>query len=753
MGRRSYRIQKRTSFIPSFFSWIQTMKFRKKFPPEVTSGILTVSLFAGALFSFFALFGSAGTLGVWLSLGLSSLFGVPKIIFPFLLILLGSMRIRRESEFHWMQGVGLFFFILSFFAFWHLSIKPEEAWSTALKGLGGGLSGALLGSSLQAVVGMYGAIVILGAILISSCLIFFNTSLKTVFEKIVLVQREIKKIRRNPNFVQEKTVVFEREEKEDEKNSGNGVGFPFHFSKKDLFFRKSKDEKTENTDSSEQEKEKGNRKNHEDDIQILKNPKQKRNIHFSLDLLGSSTSQPTSGDIKMNKMIIERTFENFGINVEMGEVHVGPTVTQFTLKPAEGIKLSSITALHNDLALSLAAHPIRIEAPIPGKALVGIEVPNQKTARVFLREILESEEFKKRKDALTLALGKDVSGTPRVAHLSSMPHLLIAGATGSGKTVCMNSLIVSLLYQNTPEELRFIMIDPKRVELSYYNGIPHLLTPVVTDVKKTLNALRWGIKEMERRFDVLATARKKDIASFNVSVKNEDRLPYLVIVIDEMADVMVTAGAEAESLIIRLAQMARAVGIHLVLATQRPSVDVITGLIKANITTRIAFSVASQMDSRTILDTPGAEKLIGRGDMLFLSAELSKPVRIQGTYVSDAEIEHVVEFLKESGEPHYQEEVVSRSSQGDDGSLFSDSEEDAELLEQAKEVLVQAGKASASLLQRRLRIGYARAARILDLLEDAGVIGPADGARPREVYIQSGDRYETPHGDVDKLSD
>jgi len=352
---------------------------------------------------------------------------------------------------------------------------------------------------------------------------------------------------------------------------------------------------------------------------------------------------------------------------------------------------------------------------------------------------LDSEEFKKRKDAVTISLGKDVAGVSRIASLAAMPHLLIAGATGSGKTVCMNGLIVSLLYQNTPADLRFIMIDPKRVELSYYNGIPHLLTPVVTDVKKTLNALRWAIKEMERRFDILAAARRKEIASFNTYAKEDERLPYIVVVIDEMADIMVTSGAEAENLIIRLAQMARAVGIHLVLATQRPSVDVITGLIKANITSRIAFSVASQMDSRTILDTPGAEKLIGRGDMLFISAELSKPVRIQGAYISDSEIERVVDFLKANGEPQYQEEVVSRSTNSSDGSN-EDLEEDDELITEAKEVLLQAGKASASFLQRRLRIGYARAARILDILESQGYIGPADGARPREVYANGGSK-------------
>ena len=421
----------------------------------------------------------------------------------------------------------------------------------------------------------------------------------------------------------------------------------------------------------------------------------------------------------------------------MGEVNVGPTVTQFTLKPAEGIKLAAIVGLHNDLALSLAAHPIRIEAPIPGRALVGIEVPNQKVAIVTLRELLETDAFKNRKDSLTLALGKDVAGQVRLSSVLKMPHLLIAGSTGSGKTVCINTVITTLLYQNSPETLRFILVDPKRVELSCYNDIPHLLTPVVTDVKKTLNVLRWAIGEMERRFDVLSKAGKRDLISYNAW--SEEKVPYIIIVIDELADIMATVGAEAESLIIRLAQMARAVGIHLILATQRPSVDVITGLIKANITSRIAFAVASQMDSRTILDTSGAERLVGRGDMLFVSADLSKPVRLQGAYLSDAEIERVVACLKESGEPSYQAAVTERVSAGDGTAGGFGSDEEDDLLPEAREIILQAQKASASLLQRRLRIGYARAARILDLLEGEGFIGPGDGAKPRKVIGQSCD--------------
>jgi S-DNA-T family DNA segregation ATPase FtsK/SpoIIIE len=458
-------------------------------------------------------------------------------------------------------------------------------------------------------------------------------------------------------------------------------------------------------------------------------------VDLPLDLLSNEASKPTSGDLRTQQEIIRKTLEHFKIPVEMGEVKVGPTVTQFTLRPSEGVKLSRITALSNDLALALAAHPIRIEAPIPGRALVGIEVPNQKVAVVRLREVLESEHFQKRASNLMIALGKDVAGNVWTADVDRMPHLLVAGATGSGKSVLLNAIIVSLLYQNGPDDLRLLLVDPKRVEFPVYNGIPHLLTPVVTDVKKTVHALKWALHEMDRRFEVLASAQKRDLAAYNTSRRPDDRIPYLVIIIDELADLMVAAAAEVEAAIIRLAQMARAVGIHLVVATQRPSVDIITGLIKANITSRAAFAVASSVDSRTILDSMGAEKLLGRGDMLYTSAELSRPKRLQGAFVADAEVQRIVEHLRDGyGTAEYQDEVteqpiVAWKENGDDA--FAD--DDDPLLPEAKEELLRAGKGSASLLQRRLKIGYARAARILDILEKQGFIGPADGAKPREV--------------------
>ncbi|MEK7178426.1 MAG: DNA translocase FtsK 4TM domain-containing protein [Patescibacteria group bacterium] len=467
----------------------------------------------------------------------------------------------------------------------------------------------------------------------------------------------------------------------------------------------------------------------------------------TIDLLERIEGRPISGDIKANANIIKRTLQHFGIEVEMGEVNVGPTVTQYTLRPAQGVKLSKIVTLHNDLALALAAHPLRIEAPIPGKALVGIEVPNKSIALVRLGSLLDSENFKKL-DLLNFALGRDVSGMPIFADLSKMPHLLIAGATGAGKSVCIHAIITSLIWRNSPSQLKFILIDPKRVELAYYRDLPHLLTPVISDGKKSINALRWAVKEMERRYEILSDYHARDIIDFNNQViKNrelESFMPYLVIVIDELADLMAAYGREVEGTIIRIAQMARAVGIHLIVSTQRPSVEVLTGLIKANITARVALQVPSQIDSRTILDMAGAEKLLGNGDMLYMSNDSSKPRRIQGVFISGKEIKKIANYVAEKNlltAAENEEFLIAENNlQPELGSLdeFSESIDD-ELFEAAKEVIFQAKKASASLLQRRLRVGYARAARLLDILEEKDLIGPGDGAKPREVYLEKFD--------------
>ena len=467
-----------------------------------------------------------------------------------------------------------------------------------------------------------------------------------------------------------------------------------------------------------------------------------------LDLLEGDRGTPSSGDIKANANIIKRTLQNFGMEVEMTEVNVGPSVTQYTFKPAEGVKLARITALQNDLALALAAHPLRIEAPIPGRALVGIEIPNRSIALVGLRSLIASDEFQKSAKSLLLSLGRDVSGNPVYADLARMPHLLIAGATGTGKSVAIHSILTSLLYRNPPELLRFIIIDPKRVELSSYSQIPHLLTPVITDAKKTILALKWAGKEMERRYEVLAKNHARDISSYS----GEEELPYLIIVIDELADIMAAYPREMEASIVRLAQMSRAVGIHLILSTQRPSVEVITGLIKANITSRIAFQVASQIDSRTILDSSGAEKLLGNGDMLFLAGDIAKPRRIQGAFVSEQEVKKVTGWLASHAEELTNGNDIFSSKEGQPGeNIFdaasADGDVDDELYEEARRIAIEAGKVSASYLQRRLRVGYARAARLLDMMEERGVIGPADGAKPREVLVKKQEPGNRDNGD------
>jgi len=455
-----------------------------------------------------------------------------------------------------------------------------------------------------------------------------------------------------------------------------------------------------------------------------------------LSLLNATVEKPTVGDLRANANIIKRTLDSFGIPVEMGEITIGPKVTRYTLKPAEGIKLSRISALSQDLSLALAAHPLRLEVPIPGKSLIGIEVPNKTAALVRLGTLLNYPEFNAA-GTLGFALGKGLSGEPVFPDVSKMPHLLVAGATGSGKSVAIHSIIISLLYKNSPETLRFIFIDPKRVELSVYSGLPHLIAPVITEGKKAVSALRWVISEMDKRYETLLRGGFREIKSFNEKHK-ESPIPYLIVIIDELADLMTTYGREVEGSVVRLAQMARATGIHLIVSTQRPSVEVITGLIKANITTRVALQVASQIDSRTILDTSGAEKLLGGGDMLLVSADLSKPRRIQGSFVTDGEIKAVAKFIIDNNEGEINDLSVteSRELEGILSSPTGDEDEDDLLLE-AMETVSEAGKASASLLQRRLKVGYARAARLLDIMESRGIIGPGDGAKPREVYIKN----------------
>ena len=501
----------------------------------------------------------------------------------------------------------------------------------------------------------------------------------------------------------------------------------------------------------------------------------------SLDLLEKKQSPADAGDVQQNAQIIHDTLGEFNINVEMEGANIGPKVTQYTLRPPSGVKLTRITALETNIALNLAAQSLRIEAPIPGQRAVGIEVPNRKAADVRLFGVLSSKQWKNTSEPLAFAVGKDISGDAVVGELNKMPHLLVAGQTGSGKSVMINTLLTSLLYRNSPSEMKLILVDPKQVEMAPYEDIPHLLTPIIVEPEKTISALKWAVNEMERRYKMLASAKIKDIKTYNTyiqlqnagattrggkaaakkieiddetgemaldpsgideEISNEGAMPYIVIVIDELADLMMMAAKDVEALIVRLAQKARAVGIHLVLATQRPSVDVITGLIKANVPARIAFTVASQVDSRTILDQVGAEKLLGQGDMLMKTADMGKPKRIQGAWVMDEEVMKITDHLRMQSAPQYNDEIISQPVQiNGKGGVVMDyaGESDDDMYNDALRVVIESKKASTSYLQRRLRVGYARAARMIEQMEDQGVIGAADGSRPRDVLVSSMD--------------
>ncbi len=463
----------------------------------------------------------------------------------------------------------------------------------------------------------------------------------------------------------------------------------------------------------------------------------------SLDLLNQKQDKADAGDVEGNAKLIKESLQNFNIDVEMEGANIGPRVTQYTLRPPSGIKLTKIKALEDNLALDLAAQTIRIEAPIPGKRAVGIEVPNVKAAHVRLSSILQSSDWQTLNSPLGFAIGKDISGTPIVGALDKMPHLLVAGQTGSGKSVMINAILTSLLYKNSPSDLKLILVDPKQVELKPYDDIPHLLAPVITEPEKCISALKWTVAEMERRYRALSEVHKRNIQEYN-ALKKEEGMPYIVVVIDELADLMMMAARDVEALVVRIAQKARAVGIHLILATQRPSVDIITGLIKANIPARVAFTVASQVDSRTIIDQIGAEKLLGQGDMLLLTADMPKPKRVQGAFITDEETNKVTEFIRKQRDPSYDEEVISQPVQlgGGRGSNVVDyggSDADDDMWKDAIKVVVDSRKASTSLLQRRLRVGYARAARLIEAMEEQGIIGPADGSRPRDVLVNSVD--------------
>lgn len=680
---------------------------------ETKNSIWGISSFILAILSILSFTSNAGKAGEVFNIFSRALFGWGFFIVPIALTILGTAFIKSISRRIYLSavvGTGLFALsiLAAFFVFGNGNFDARITQ--------GGYLGIVLGFPLLNFIGFTASMIILPSLMLISLLVALNVS----------VARLIYGNKNEDKDDEDVAVVIKKGQEVVEEKSKPILP------KVASITRPAKVELT-------------------DKEFIIKNMKKGKWVLPPLDLLNEDQDEALTGDIGASANIIKRTLGNFGIDVEMGEVAIGPTVTQFTMRPAVGVKLSRITTLGSDLSLALAAHPIRIEAPIPGKSLVGIEVPNRKVAVIGLRNMFEHDDFKKSKYFFPLALGRDVSGAPVFAGLDKMPHLLIAGATGTGKSVAINAILLSMLYRHSPDILKLILVDPKRVELNLYNEIPHLITPVITDNKKVLGALKWAVTEMDRRYDALSKSGSKDIFSFNAKMTEREEhnlsagrqvMPFIVIVIDELADLMASYGRDIEAAIVRLAQMSRAVGIHLILSTQRPSVEVITGLIKANITSRIAFQVASQIDSRTILDMAGSEKLLGKGDMLFLAGDVAKPRRLQGAMVTEKEVKDVVKFIRSEAEDMDTETdsgdlVVDFNApaniKGDGG---NDDNADEELYSEAKETVITAGKASASLLQRRLRVGYARAARLLDILEEKGVIGPGDGAKPREVYIR-----------------
>lgn len=699
-----------------------------------------------------------GALGAFFYRIMNSLLGSGKMFLPLLLLAMGItklwMRIRLD-KLTLISWTGL---LLSALALLHLFLPQEsQTFKAGWEGAGGGLTGAFLSRTVLALFGTVGSYIFLGTFMLISIVGVAKKPISSLLKQGThSVGHFLQDTRKElSDFIFEK--VEEEEEKREcrpkttKREPENPPGpiiidhtenhtqpVPEHVSpppaqaKGHLRLVTNKDEESKKDNAG---------------LSLVQSPLGEYKLP-TMELLqfpAKAKSQRLNKDITDNVRILEETLDNFGVKARVTQVSRGPSITRYEIQPPPGVKVSRIVNLADDIALSLAAPQVRIEAPIPGKAAVGIEVPNNEIAMVTLREVLETPLFQETQSQLTIALGKDIAGNPIVADLGKMPHLLIAGATGSGKSVCMNAIIASILFKASPDEVKLLMVDPKVVELSNFNGIPHLISPVVTDAKKAASALRWAVHEMENRYELFAGLGVKDIQRYNQAKATEGAregypfMPYIVVLIDELADLMMVAPADVEDAICRLAQMARAAGIHLVVATQRPSVDVITGVIKANIPSRIAFAVSSQTDSRTILDMGGAERLLGRGDMLFYPTGMAKPLRVQGVYVSDQEIESLVEYLKNNGNPQY-----STPWQNVESDLPESNEED-ELIPEAARIFIESGQASISLLQRRLRIGYTRAARIIDQLEQRGIVGGYEGSKARAIRM-TWDEYEKTFG-------
>jgi len=721
------------------------------------------------IFTLIGYIGIAGTLGTLVKKLFFGLFGNPAYLLPFAIIAVGLyLMIKHNLKIGARVYLSLTGILICLSCMFHLfsgiEVTPSEFFMYGTIGMGGGLIGGIIETPLSNLTGNVGSFLILFALLIVCVMVLTAISVSDVIE---FVKKLIANAKKENKEKKADKITFEYEKVEPATRKTTKT-LPAEdtfnpddikiFSHDQLGFDQavSEDEKkavqTENEPPSavkpvtEQEKAEPPVPTHEIEEEIKKNKVVIEYKYPSVSLLEKHSSKASGGkpeDLRESAKKLVETLDSFGVKAKVLEVSRGPSVTRFELQPSAGVKISKIVNLADDIALNLAAFGVRIEAPIPGKAAVGIEIPNKTVATVSLREVLDSSEFKTFGSKTAFALGKDISGKVIVADISKMPHLLIAGATGSGKSVCINTLISSILYKSSPDEVKLLMIDPKVVELGVYNGIPHLLIPVVTDPRKAAGALNWAVTEMTRRYKLFADCNVRDINGYNEYAKGEDlqSMERIIIIIDELADLMMVAPRDVEDAICRLAQLARAAGMHLVIATQRPSVDVITGLIKANIPSRISFAVSSQIDSRTVLDMMGAEKLLGRGDMLYLPMGASKPTRIQGAFVSDKEVEAIVDFVKTDFEAEYDEDIIE-SIERQDSPADDDPGDNDELLKEAIEIVVDSGQASVSMIQRRLKVGYARAGRIIDQMEARGIIGPHEGSKARSVLITKQQLYE-----------
>ncbi len=749
--------------------FVEKAKFWNDMKEETVQTVLSIFAFLITVLSLLAAFGKAGIVGEYAYVFFTRLCGVGYFLIPVITTLVGIALLRGiEKKFRLSKTIGAVLFFLSSLGLIHIASINN-----------GGVFGRWVAVPLLKILDVWATSILLIVLVVISLFILFEahfTIEQLMFWRYFTSKKAERKGLAGAAGIGNADMNDDEEAKIDQALASAKT--PMQLEAEEAAARTRKLEEKARASRAEASKSgRGGALDFSDEeagafASAIMVPLLKAFTPPPLSLLEKDRGKPETGDIKANANIIKRTLQNFGITVEMDEISIGPSVTRYALKPAEGVKLSRIVGLNNDLSLALAAHPIRIEAPIPGKSLVGIEVPNTAKTTVGLATILGAAEFQESEKPLFVSLGKDITGKAHFCNLAKAPHMLIAGATGSGKSVSIHALITSLLYRNSPENLKFIMIDPKRVELTLYNKIPHLLTPVITDPKKAILALKWAAKEMSRRYDVLEKNSARDIDSYhknvvspalaklrgenskskNATVSSEDAaklpetMPYIAIVIDELADIMQTYPRELEAAVVRLAQMSRAVGIHLVLSTQRPSVNIITGLIKANIPTRIALQVASQIDSRTILDQMGAEKLLGAGDMLYLGGEMSKPVRLQSAYISEGEVKAVVKFLYDQYKDEIMGEINLNMSEAGSGAAFSANidleggsmDDQDELYESAREAVIAAGKASTSYIQRKLGVGYSRAAKLMDLLEEQGVIGPANGSKPREVIGGSG---------------